>query len=83
MASEFVGRIGYLMDPGVPERPADLRFTLSKTHGCKDKVACSTTTWLTMNLRCHPSITKQISPQTTKDLRGKLLVDNLKPEPGE
>ena len=37
-----------------PERPADLRFMLSKAQGCKDKVACSTTTRLTMNLRCHP-----------------------------
>ena len=31
-----------------------LRFMLSKSHGCKAQVLRSTTTRLTMNLRCHP-----------------------------
>ena len=84
MASEFVGRIGFFHDllgfrSGLPT----LRFKLSKTHGCKAQVACSTTTQLTMNLRCHPSITKQISPQILGGLRRNLLIDNLKPERGE
>ena len=53
MASEFVGRIGFSWILGSRSDLPTLRFTLSITHGCKTQVACSTTTRLTINLRCH------------------------------